>query len=322
MKKNIRWGIIGPGAIARRFAMALRGVENAELVAVSSRSAERCRPFMEEFGATRCFAAPEELAACRDVDAVYVSTPHPFHHAGARAVLEGGKAVLCEKPITMNAAELEDLIAVAQRNNAFLMEAMWTRFLPVNREVLQWVRQGEIGPLRMIYADFCFSNDFNPASRLFAPELGGGALLDIGIYVISYAQMLAGNPEKITGLQTPAPSGVDGCNAILGSYPRGVLALLSSAMQSCNTNQARICGERGEIIVPNFWSAESATLKRRGESAPSLQSKHPHKVNGFEYEIEEVHRCLAEGKIESSVMPLADSLSLQRQMDQLRATWR
>ncbi len=321
MRKKIRWGIIGPGVIAHRFAAALRGVPDAELVAISARSAEKGKQFAAEFEVPLRFDHPEALAACTELDAVYVATPHPLHYTGALAALEAGKAVLCEKPITINAVQLRKLIEVARARRAFLMEAMWTRFLPVTRQVVQWLTDGEIGKRKMIYADFCFSCDFNPDSRLFAPELGGGALLDVGIYPLSYAQMLAGNPESVSGAVAFAPTGVDGCNALLLKFPDQTLALLSSAIQSQSSSPARICGTEGEIVIPDFWSAQSASVIRRGEKTAALHCEHPHRINGFEYEIEEVQLRLRNGELESPIMPLADSLKLQEIMDQLRADW-
>lgn len=322
MKKTIvRWGVVGPGNIARKFAAALAGTPGGRLDAVAARSLERGRVFAAENGVERIYANASELAADPEIDAVYVATPHPFHYACALAALEGGKAVLCEKPITLNASELTRLIAAARKHRVFLMEAMWTRFLPVSARVREWVGSGAIGDLRMISADFCFSNEFNPDSRLFSPELGGGALLDVGIYPLAYAQMLAGEPESVRGGTFPAPTGVDGCDAMLLQYPAGVFALLSCAVNTFAANDARIRGAAGEIAVPEFWSAETATLLRSGASEPETFSC-PHRINGYEYEIEEVHRCLGAGVLESPLMPLADSLALQRIMDKLRADWK
>ncbi len=317
MEKLIHWGVIGPGNIAQRFGAALAASPNGVLRGVAGRNPERTRRFAATFDASCCYADAGELVRDPQIDAVYIALPHPFHFDVARMALEHGKAVLCEKPITLNRPQLEALIALAGQRQCFLMEAMWTRFLPVTRQVQHWIAAGEIGRLRMIYADFGFCAAYQPGHRLFAPELGGGALLDVGIYPLAYAQLFAGEPEQLASQVSLTPDGVDGDNAMLLRYPHDVLAMLSSSIMSSTGGAARLCGSEGSIEVPHFWGAERATLVRNNGANETFEA--PHRVNGFEYEIEEVHRCLAAGVVESPGMPWRDSLALQQIMDRFRA---
>src|SRR5215216_7626821 len=197
-----RWGILGTGNIASQFARGLVALDDAELVAVGSRTAESAEAFGERFSAPRRHASYAALASDPDVDAIYIATPHPLHHDNTIMGLEAGKAVLCEKPFAINAGQAQAMIATARERGVFLMEAMWTRFLPHMVRLRELLAAGAIGEVRMLQADFGFRTSFNPQSRLFDPALGGGALLDVGVYTISFAQMILGEPDRVTGLAT------------------------------------------------------------------------------------------------------------------------
>ena len=317
---SIRWGIVGPGRIAGKFAAALAAVDGAELSAVASRSPERARGFADAHGARHDFDSYEALAASDTIEAVYVATPHPQHARPVRLCLEHGKAVLCEKPFTVSAAELEPLVALAREKGLFLMEAMWSRFLPVMAVVREWIDDGRIGEPRMVQATFGFRSEWNPEGRLLNPELAGGALLDVGVYTVSFSNWVFGAvPVAVAGLATLGETGVDEQMAAALQYPNGGLGCVMAAVRTDLARTATIYGTEGHIRVgPPFWRATEATLQAGGEDRTESR---PFRANGFEFEIMEVGRCLREGLTESPVLPLDDSLGVMRTLDALRAQW-
>ncbi|MBI4552259.1 MAG: Gfo/Idh/MocA family oxidoreductase [Candidatus Latescibacteria bacterium] len=321
MALTTRWGILGTGWIAQKFATGLRVLSDAELVAVGSRTEATAHAFADQFGAPRRHASYEALAHDPDVDVVYVSTPHSLHKDNTVLCLNAGKPVLCEKPFTINARETETLIACARERKLFLMEAMWTRYLPIIVQARQWLSDGTIGEVRMVEVDFGFRAEFNPASRLFDPALGGGALLDIGIYTVSLASMVFGGPPtRIAGMAHLGATGVDEQSAMILGYGRGELAILSCAVRTHTPQEACIIGTEGFIKIHSpFWCATTATLSVSGQDEQRVEM--PHTGNGYNYEAEEVMRCLRAGALESEVMPLDESLSIVRTMDQVRAQW-
>ncbi len=321
MTEQIRWGIIGPGNIARKFADGLKAVPDAALVAIGSRDETRARTFAAQYGAAHAFGSYAELAEAPDIDAVYIATPHPHHAAPAMACLESGKAVLCEKPFTVNAPELEAVIARARARNVFLMEAMWTRFLPVMADVRAWIDSGRIGEPRLVQADFGFRCGWNPAGRLLNPNLAGGSLLDVGVYTISFASWVFGGrmPVQVSGAAHIGATGVDEQMAAVLRYDKGELAALISAVQTATPHVATILGTAGRIQVgPPFWRATTASLTA-GSDTETIER--PHAANGYEYEAMEVGRCLRAGLSESPGMHLDESLQIMRIMDLLRGQW-
>ncbi len=320
MQEKIRWGILGTGNIAHKFATGLSVVDDAELVAIGSRTQESADKFGDEFGAPRRHASYEALANDPEVDAIYVSTPHPFHKENSILCLNGGKAVLCEKPFTINTQEAEAVIAVARAKQLFLMEAMWTRYTPTMVKIRELIGQGAIGEVRMINADFGFCAGFNPKSRAFAPELGGGGLLDVGVYPISLASMLLGEPTEIVSTATLGETGVDEQSVVLLKYAGGQIAITSSAVRTNTPWEAFIMGTEGMIHIPRaWWVPHGFTLKGNGRDDQYFDL--PLTGNGYNYEAIEVGRCLRAGELESSVMPLAETLSIMRTMDAARAQW-
>ena len=322
MPKKIRWGILGPGTIAHKFATGLKAIPDAEIIAVGSRDLQRADAFADTFNVLYRHGSYGELANNPEVDVVYVATPHPFHKECAMLCLKAGKAVLCEKPFTVDAKQAEALIASARTSKQFLMEAMWTRFIPVMVKVRDWLVDGAIGEPRMLTADFgnrVVLSIENMGSRLFVPELAGGALLDIGVYTVSLASMVFGTPTKITSLAHIGETGVDERAAILLGYDAGQIANLSCAITTQTSHEARIFGTKGAIHIPNFSRATSATLEVIGKEP--LQIEIPLTENGYEYQAIEVINCLREGKLESEVMPLDESLSIVKTMDVARAQW-
>jgi predicted dehydrogenase len=315
-----RWGILGLGNIARSFANGLKSVPEADLYAVGSRSQEKAEKFGAEFGATRRYGSYQALADDPNVDAIYIATPHPSHAADSLLALDAGKATLTEKPFTINAAEARSVVTRSQEKNVFLMEAMWTRFTPVMVQIRELISEGAIGEVRIVEADFGFHAGFDPASRLFNPELGGGALLDVGVYTISLASMLLGTPVEVTGLAHLGESGVDEESAFVFKYQNGALANLSTAIRVNTAHTALIYGTSGRIAVESpWWNPRKFTLYQNGKDPEVLT---PETIgNGYNYEAIEVDRCVREGKIESEVLPHSETISILETMDKLRAQW-
>ena len=317
MERTIRWGILGPGNIARKFAIGLSALPDAELTAVGSRSVEKAAEFARDFNIPNKHSSYVDLANDPDVDVVYVATPHPFHREHSILCLKAGKAVLCEKPLAINAQEGEEIIRCARETKKFLMEAMWTRFLPVMARVREWLAEGAIGEVRMLTADFGFRSGWDPEGRLLNPKLAGGALLDVGVYTVAMASMVFGQqPSRIASMAHIGETGVDEQSAMLLGYDTGQLAILSCAVRTNTTQESRIIGTEGAIHIPDFWHATSATLSVSGKD--TVQIEIPFDGNGYNYEAAEVMRCLRAGKLESDIMPLDESLSIMETMDKIR----
>ena len=318
MTNPIRWGILGPGSIAKQFATGLQTAPDGQLVAVGSRDQQRADAFADHYNAPNRHGSYESLVADPAVDAIYVATPNPFHKDNTILCLEAGKAVLCEKPFTVNAAEAEAVIAVARKTNMFLMEAMWSRYLPIIVQVRQWLAEGAIGEPLQVSADFGFRANVNPEGRLFNPALAGGALLDIGIYVVSFAAMVLGaNPAHIAASAHIGETGVDENTGIVLRYKNGAIASLACSVRASTPHEARIVGSAGTIFVdPSWWKGTAATLKA-GDREERVEL--PLDGNGYNYEAQEVARCLGTGECESAVMPLDESLALMRILDEVRA---
>ena len=262
MSELIRWGIIGMGAIAHKFADALTVVPDAELLAVGSRAQGTADAFGDEFEVPRRHASYQSLAEDPGVDAIYVSTPHPMHCRDTLLCLNAGKPVLCEKPFALNAREAEIMIQCARQRGVFLMEAMWTRFLPTIALVRQWLADDTIGEVRNMMADFGFRAKFNPEGRLLNPELGGGALLDIGVYVVSLASMVYGKrPDRVAALADIGTTGVDEQTTMAFRYDTGAMAALTCAVRTSTPGAVSIHGTRGNIHIPSpFYDSYTATV--------------------------------------------------------------
>ncbi len=319
MSDIFRWGIIGPGSIAHKFATGLRALDDAQLVAVGSRNQDRADAFADTYDVPNRHASYEALAEDPEVDAVYVATPHPFHKENSILCLKAGKPVLCEKPFTINQHEAREVIEVARSEDVFLMEAMWTRFLPITKHVKTWVTDGAIGEVRMLYADFGFRARLNPKGRLFDLALGGGGLLDIGIYPISYASMIFDTqPATISSQAHIGETGVDEQAAMVFGYDKGQLALISCGVRIKTPHEAKILGTDGMITVPKFWDGRTAILSAGDkEEEVTLECA----GNGYECEAAEVARCVREGKLESDLMSHDDTLANMQTLDAIREQW-
>jgi predicted dehydrogenase len=320
MTDTIRWGILGTGRIAGEFARGLTATPDAQLVAVGSRTQESADRFSDEHHIPRRHATYEALAADPDVDAIYISTPHSLHAENGILCLEHGKAVLCEKPFTINVSQTDALIAKARQKKRFLMEAMWTRFLPVMVRLRQLVAEGAIGEPRMLQADFGYRAGFNPQHRLFDPALGGGGLLDVGVYPISLASMIFGAPEHIVSVAHLGETGVDEQSAALFNYSGGQIAIISSATRTETPQEVTLMGTEGRIYIPpQWWRGTKLVLTRAGKPPETLET--PYEGNGYNYEAAEVGRCLREGRLESDIMPLDETRAIMAAMDTVRAQW-
>lgn len=314
-----RWGILGLGSIARSFATGLQSLPDAQLVAVGSRTQEKADKFGAEFNAPNRHASYEALASDPDVDAVYIATPHSAHAEDALLCLDAGKAVLCEKPFTINAAQAERVVGRARETQIFCMEAMWSRFLPLMGRLRETLAQGAIGEARMLHADFGFRAGVNPESRLFNPALGGGGLLDVGVYPISLASMLFGVPDGATGLAHIGETGVDEQAGMVLRYGGGRLAVLSTGVTINTPQEAYLLGTNGRIKIHAPWWKPSAMTVSVGGKEEEVSA--PFDGNGYQFEAQEVARCVRAGKTESDLLPLDETLQVMRTMDALRAQW-
>jgi len=320
MTNRIRWGILGTGKIAHQFAAALRRLPEAELLAVGSRSAEAAGRFADEFEIARRYPSYTELVRDPEVEVIYVATPHSCHAENTQLALKAGKAVLCEKPFTINAAEAREVIGLARERKLFLMEAMWTRFFPLMAKLRELLDAGAIGEVRQLTADFGFRAEYQDEPRLFGPELGGGALLDVGVYPVSLASMLFGPSGKVVSTANLGPTGVDDEAAMILTHDRGEMAILHTAIRLETAQEAIITGTQGRIRIHSpWWRPTVMTLSREGKSDERLDF--PLEGNGYEYEAREVMSCIRGGKLESALMPLDESVSIMRTLDTIRAQW-
>lgn len=316
--RTIRWGILGPGRISRKFAQGLREAAGAELAAVGSRDAGRAAAFAADFGGLRAHGSYEALAADPAVDAVYIGTPHAQHEEHTVLCLSRGKHVLCEKPLAINAEQAGRMVDAARRSQLVLMEAMWTRFLPSIVRVRELIAAGSIGDVRLVTADFGFRAAFDPHSRLFAPGLGGGALLDLGIYPLTLASMLVGPPVEIRASANLGATRVDEEVAIMLRHAGGEIALLAASLRADTPREATITGTNGRIrILFPWWAGARIGLTEGG--GPEQLSEWPSRGGGYTHEAEAFMDLIREERRESPVMPLDESLTIMRTMDAIRA---
>ncbi|MHA6532934.1 Gfo/Idh/MocA family protein [Paenibacillus sp. BAC0078] len=318
---RVKWGILSTGWIAHQFATDLAHASNGIAYAVGSRNQESADEFARNHGIPVAYATYEDLVNDPEVDAIYIGTPHPFHKDNALLALRAGKAVLCEKPFTVNSGELEEVVAYAREHKLFLMEAMWSRYIPANAKVREWIAAERIGEVRLVQADLGFRAEWNPQSRLLNPALGGGALLDVGIYPISFASMIFGpHPESIASTVHIGETGVDEHFSLLLSYGGGKTAVLSGGVRLNMLQEAKVFGTQGHIIVKGtLVNPKSAELYVDGELAETFEDDRT--SVGYAFEAEEVGRCLQAGLTESPVLTLDESLAILKLLDQVRAQW-
>jgi predicted dehydrogenase len=315
----IRWGILGCGKIAHKFASDLKLVKDAELVAVASRDQGRAAAFGGQHGAQFIFSDYESLLSSPAIDVVYVATPHGFHHDHVMLCLKHKKAVLCEKAFALNTRQLEEMIRFAKSQNVFLMEAFWTKFLPQYEEMMRIVKRGALGEIKLIQSDFGFKAPEPKAQRLYDPVLGGGSLLDIGIYPVFLALSLLGKPSEVQAMITTFETGVDEQCVITMKFGNSALAVLSSTFAADTPVEAMIAGTTGRLHIRNRFHNAVGTMEMV-TGRDELRKIEVHRESGFGYQFEARHvgDCLRKGLIESPVMSHQDSLILMQTMDHIR----
>ncbi|QMU76238.1 Gfo/Idh/MocA family oxidoreductase [Streptacidiphilus sp. PB12-B1b] len=321
MNKSIRWGILATGAIAEAFTRDLQLLPDAEVVAVGSRSEESARAFAERFDIPRVHGSWASLAADEEVDIVYVATPHHAHYEAARLCLEAGRAVLCEKPFTLNAADSRALTELAAERGRFLMEAMWMRCNPAVLRVAELIAAGAIGTVGTLQADFGLAGPFAPSHRLRDPGLGGGALLDLGIYPVTLAHLLLGVPDSIQAWASLTPEGVDANTALILGYDSGAVATLTCGIVSGTPFRAYVSGSLGRIELPSpfFRPGDFLLYRGQGDDVEPELVQVPYSGSGYVHEAEEAMRCLRAGLLESPLVPWSSTLEVMRTLDTARA---
>ena len=316
----MRWGILGSGWIARKMAEALQVLPDAELIAIGSRSRDKAEAFGRENDVPLRFDRYEDLVASPEVDVVYIATPHSSHAHDTMLALQAGKPVLCEKALTVNAGEAEALIAQARVEKLFLMEAMWSRFVPAMVKLREWIAAGGIGEIRHVSATIGWAREYEANSRLYDPTLAGGALLDIGVYPVSFFSMLLGAPSNVSGVMQAAPNGVDMQCAGSLIYPNGALATFVASLSTDMPCDALVVGSEGRIRIHAPIVAPEA-LTRESSDGTQETVQIPYLGNGYPHEVIEVMECLLSRKLESDIMPLDESLAIMQTMDGLREPW-
>ena len=313
MGTALQWGIIGTGRIARTFASDLSYIDDGVIAAVGSRRLSSAQEFAAEFGVASAHGSYEELVADPHVEAVYVATPHPMHFANARLALDAGKPVLVEKAFTMTVDEAVELVAIARERGLFLMEAMWTRFLPHVVALRDIVRSGELGEIVEVIAEHGKWFEKDPTSRLFAPELGGSAMLDLGVYPVSFASMILGMPTRVAAMVTPAFSGVDAtASAVLG-YDSGAQAIVTCTSSARSATRASVVGTLARVEIDGDFYAPSSLqiIPRSGESR---RLEFATQGRGLHYQASHVAALIATGRTESDVMPLDETIDIMGTM--------
>ncbi|MBS1575651.1 MAG: Gfo/Idh/MocA family oxidoreductase [Bacteroidetes bacterium] len=316
----IRWGILGSGRIARKFASDLKYVNDSELIAIGSRSTVAAEEFAKEFPVKYKHTSYEALVKNKDVDVIYIATPHTLHHENTLLCLNNNKAVLCEKPFAMNGRQAGEMIRVARERKIFLMEALWTKFMPHYNKVIELIGNGDIGEIKSVLVNFGFRPAPPVPQRLFDPVLGGGTIMDIGIYNVFIALSVLGKPDAIEATMTPASTGVDEQCSVLFKYKNGSLAQLFSTFASDLPTEADIAGDKGRIKLTTRFYEPSSTIEFYPGRVDTRKTIAVDKEPGFGYQYEARHvtECLQKGLTESPVMSHADTISLIGTLDMIR----
>jgi predicted dehydrogenase len=314
--RPVRWGILATGKIARAFATALGLVPDAEIAAVAARRLESAREFADDFGAGTAYGSYRELVEDPDVDVVYVASPHGLHHEHALMALEAGKPVLCEKALTLNARQAAELVSVAREKQLFLMEAMWMRCNPTVRRIQQVLATGEVGRVTQVRADLGFRVVAPPTDRLLDPALGGGALLDMGVYPLTFAHLFLGEPSQVCAAATLSELGVDLNLALALGYDSGAVASLTASMTGPSPRTASIATELGRFDLADSFHHPTSVTWTSGEHTETFGE--PLIGGGLAHEAIEVNRCLRAGEVESPLVPLDETVALMGLMDRIR----
>jgi predicted dehydrogenase len=315
--KNIRWGIIGAGRIAHTFVKDMPATGNGMVQAVAARNGETARSFADQYDIPAAYEGYDALYADPDVDAIYVATPHSLHLQHASDALRAGKAVLCEKPITINAGECRQLIDVTKESGGYLMEAMWTWFLPAIRKAKEWVDAGRIGRIVRIQSDFGYPLAYSADRREYDAGLGGGCLLEMGVYPVALTALFANaDPNEISVVSRHAPNGVEDDVVATFDYPQFV-ASIGTSFRAKLRNWAYIIGDEGYVAIPDFWRANECQLWVLDDMVDQFEDDRS--TNGFDYQVKAVNEDLIAGRTQSEIIPLAESLRFQQHMDLIRS---
>jgi predicted dehydrogenase len=317
----IRWGILGCGRIARKFAADLALVPDARLMAVAARMRDTAESFAKEFPAPHVHDSYEALVSNPDVDVIYIATPHALHHEQTLLCLKHKKAVLCEKAFALNLRQAKEMVDMSQNRNVFLMEALWSKFLPQYQKLQELIASGELGEIMNVLVDFGFIPQAPVPPRLYDPALGGGSLLDIGIYNVFFVLSVLGRPDSIEASMTPTPEGVDQQCAALFKYKNGAMAQLFSSLSSNLGTEADIGGTKSRLRLTSRYYAPSANIElyTGREDSKQVIPVQKESGSGYQYEARHVGECLRKGLIESPVMTHADSLLIMETMDRIRS---
>ena len=325
--KQVKWGIVGTGNISAQFAQGLQVVEHAQIAAVASRNYDSAKTFAQRFGISKFYGSYQDMAKDTDLDIIYIGTPHPQHYENVMLFLEAGFAVVCEKPLGVNAAQAEKMIAKAREKNVFFMEGMWTRFFPAFQKGLEWVCSGRIGQPKVMQASFGYDGSPNKKQWRFAHDMAGGALLDVGIYPLALAFAMFGtNPVKVSSAATIV-NGVDEFNTFTFEYADGRIAVLSDAIGLKLNNQVFIGGSEGSVLFGDgWWHPSRVEFAPWGEADVGISPNRevfdqPYTASGFEFEAAAVQQHFLDGRKEAREMPLDETLAIARMMDQLRTQW-
>ena len=317
MDRIINWGIIGIGKIAEKFASDLKNVPNCKIVAAASSDVLRAKEFASRHEIKNYFGNYNEIFKVKELDVVYIATPHTAHHECTLMCLKNNVAVLCEKPFAMNESQVDEMIACSKERQTFLMEALWTRYLPTTLKMLEWIKAGRIGEIKSVHADFGFIPPFLPDSRTLNPEVGGGAFLDIGIYPAFLSYLLLGYPSKILATATSGPTDVDETTSFIYQYDDKAMATLSCSFGAETETEAIIYGTKGFIkLHKKFHESKMASLHISGEEPEVFEA--PRDTFGYDYEAAEVNDCLRKGLKESPLWSLKDSKTLIHLLDKTR----
>ena len=311
------WGILGAGYIAGKFARDYRYVKEGQIMAVASRSREKAESFAQTHGIEKAYEGYEALLADRDIDAIYVATPHSHHYEHTLAAIQHKKAVLCEKPAAVNTGQLKTMINAAKAHQVLFMEAMWTYVMPVVKEIKRWITSGEIGEVKLIQADFCVHMDLPPEHRINNPHLAGGSLLDVGIYPVAFTNLLLDDKvEEIQAIAQFGDTGVDDTTLMNLRFQKGTLAQLTCSTKHSTKREAYIFGTKGKIYAREYWKARSAILTTPHKE---ISYEDPREAQGYHYEIDEMNRLMREKKMESPRIPFAMSLQNLQILDDVRS---
>ena len=321
MTKPLRWGILSTGNIARNMTEDVLRSANSIVTAVASRSIDKAQAFAQQYQIHSAYGDYQSLCESDDVDVIYIGTPHSEHFSNIKMALQAGKHVLCEKPLTLNYRQASECVALARSAGTFFMEAVWMRFFPIVTEVKRAIAQGQIGEPLNLSASFCIDIPYDTEHRLFNRALGGGALLDLGIYPLSFALFMFGDPVSVKGRAELSKEQVDIVNDVQITFENGAVANLKSATLSSEPQVAVINGTKGKITInERFFCPTSAIIQEFAKSEPELIDT-PWSGNGYQFEIAEVEQCIANGLTESAVMPLNATLGTMKIMDELRKQW-